>query len=348
VIAVLTLMLLGATLVVSLFDVNRHRTEARNAKLAEINDALRQATQALAREREFVGALLDNISEGVAACDGAGVLTRFNPATVDMVGGLGLEPLTAEQWATHYGLFHADGLTPMKPEDTPLQRAYSGETVQGVEIVIAPPAGPRRVVVCNGRALFDADGAKLGAVVAMHDVTERKRAEEQLRQLAHFDPLTGLPNRRLFNESLDKSLTLAGERGWQVAVLYLDLDDFKQVNDSAGHLAGDALLRQVAARLLGAVRVRDTVGRLGGDEFGVVLVIEGDAEALAARVAEKVHAALGAPFDIDGRETMCGASIGWTVFPTGGRDAESLLRDADRAMYAAKRERREQPSAKAG
>jgi diguanylate cyclase (GGDEF)-like protein/PAS domain S-box-containing protein len=337
VIAVFTLLLLGATLLVSLFDVTRARTQARGDRLAAANEELRRVTEALALERGFVGALLDNISEGIVACDENGRLSRFNPATVAMHGGLGVQPLAAEEWSAHYGLYHPDGTTPLAPSEMPLQRAFNGERVQDVEVVIAPAGGTRRVVVCNGRPLFDAAGARIGAVVAMHDVTERKHAEEQLRQLAHFDPLTGLPNRRLFLESLEKSLAHAAERGWQAAVLFVDLDNFKDVNDSAGHLAGDALLREVGARLLGAVRVRDTVGRLGGDEFGIVLVTQEDARALATRVAEKIRQALDVPFDLEGRATACGASIGSAAFPWDGRDTETLLRRADLAMYEAKR-----------
>jgi diguanylate cyclase (GGDEF)-like protein/PAS domain S-box-containing protein len=340
-VSVFAFMLLAATLLVSLFDVNRGRSEARSTTLAASNDALQRATDALAREREFISALLDNISEGIVACDDQGTLTLFNPAT-RAFHGLPMESLPAQDWPKHYSLFDADGTTPLATSETPLYRAFAGELVHGVEMVIAPNDLPRRTVVCNGRALLDREGRKLGAVVAMHDITERKHAEQQLKQLAHFDPLTGLPNRRQFQESLTNATALAGAQGWQVAVLFVDLDNFKDINDTLGHAVGDDLLRQVSQRLLGCLRVRDTVGRLGGDEFGIVLLAQEDAQGLALRVAAKLHAALRAPFVLEGHVATCTASIGMTAFPADATDAPSLVRYADLAMYEAKQAGRDQ------
>lgn len=315
--------------------------EAGSQPQAVGDAALQRATEALAREREFTSALLDNISEGIVACDDSGTLTLFNPATLSF-HGLPMEALPAQDWPRHYSLFHADGTTPLATSDTPLYRAFAGEHVHGVEIVIAPNNLPRRVVVCNGRALFDRDGRKLGAVVAMHDITERKHAEQQLKQLAHFDPLTGLPNRRQFMESLSNATALAEAQGWQVAVLFVDLDNFKDINDTLGHAVGDDLLRQVSLRLLGSLRMRDTVGRLGGDEFGVILLAPDDAQGLALRVAGKLHAALREPFVLEGHVATCTASIGMTAFPADATDTPSLVRYADLAMYEAKRAGRDQ------
>jgi diguanylate cyclase (GGDEF)-like protein/PAS domain S-box-containing protein len=159
------------------------------------------------------------------------------------------------------------------------------------------------------------------------DVTARMEAEEQLRHQAFHDPLTGLANRALFTDRVEHALVLRGG----VAVVFLDLDDFKAVNDSLGHLAGDALLQAVALRLTGALRPGDTIARLGGDEFAV-LFEEAGAAVSAADVAERVIAALQEPFDLDGREVFVTASIGIGV----GEDAEELLRSADVAMYRAK------------
>jgi diguanylate cyclase (GGDEF)-like protein/PAS domain S-box-containing protein len=340
-VSVFAFMLLAAALLVSLFDVDRGRSEARSEELSGMNAALQRATEALAREREFISALLDNISEGIVACDDAGTLTLFNPAT-RAFHGLPATALPAHEWPRHYSLFDADGTTPLATSQTPLYRAFAGEHVHGVEMVIAPHDQPRRTVVCNGRALLDRDGRKLGAVVAMHDITERKHAEQQLQQLAHFDPLTGLPNRRQFQASLANATALADRQGWQVAVLFVDLDNFKDINDTLGHAVGDELLRQVSQRLLGCLRVRDTVGRLGGDEFGIVLLAPEDAQGLAVLVAEKVHAALRVPFELEGHVTTCTASIGMTAFPADATDTPSLVRYADLAMYEAKQAGRDQ------
>ncbi len=167
------------------------------------------------------------------------------------------------------------------------------------------------------------------------DITERKAAEERLLQLAHYDSLTNLPNRKLFFESLERLLTQAEDNQWTVAVLFLDLDRFKLVNDTLGHATGDELLQRVAARLVECVRIRDVVGRLGGDEFALILPALDSADDAAA-VAAKVIQALTEPFDLAGHETFISASIGITVYPGDTGDAEALLRYADTAMYRAK------------
>ena len=167
------------------------------------------------------------------------------------------------------------------------------------------------------------------------DITERKAAEERLLQLAHYDSLTNLPNRKLFFESLERLLTQAEDNQWTVAVLFLDLDRFKLVNDTLGHATGDELLQRVAARLVECVRIRDVVGRLGGDEFALILPALDSADDAVA-VAAKVIQALAEPFDLAGHETFISASIGITVYPGDTGDAEALLRYADTAMYRAK------------
>jgi diguanylate cyclase (GGDEF)-like protein/PAS domain S-box-containing protein len=291
-----------------------------------------QVEGALEQEGEFLNALLDNITEGIVACDENGTLTVFNQATRDL-HGLPEAPLPPEQWAQHYDLYLADGVTRMDTAQIPLFRAFNGEQVRDMEMVIAPRDRPRRVVVCNGRALSNRAGDKLGAVVALHEITERKEAEQRLQQLAHFDALTGLPNRRLFHESLRSAMT--DQQEWLVFLLFLDLDNFKDINDSLGHAIGDELLRQVGERLQGCLRLRDTVARLGGDEFGVILLTPNDPQ-VATVVAEKIQATLGVPFDLEGHTVSTSASIGITAYPADTTDLHNLVRYADLAMYEAK------------
>ncbi|MBV8032676.1 MAG: GGDEF domain-containing protein, partial [Betaproteobacteria bacterium] len=155
------------------------------------------------------------------------------------------------------------------------------------------------------------------------------------RFLAHHDALTGLPNRRLLGDRLAQAVLQAQRRGSKVAAMLIDLDDFKRINDSAGHAAGDRVLREVAARLAGCVRKADTLSRHGGDEF-VVVISDAQTEADGQIVAEKVLAALGPPFGVDGTAFELGASIGISMFPRDASDAEALLRNADAAMYRAK------------
>ncbi|MDB5856217.1 MAG: hypothetical protein JWR22_4258 [Herminiimonas sp.] len=172
-------------------------------------------------------------------------------------------------------------------------------------------------------------------VNVIRNITDRKKAESRLKQLAHYDSLTGLPNRTLFFDTLRKSVASAAERGWHVVVMFIDLDNFKNVNDTLGHGVGDALLTQVSDRLVQCVRLRDTVGRLGGDEFALILGMQ-DAPRGAEIVAAKIRVALRAPFVINENEMTVTASIGITIYPEDSSDPEALIRFADTAMYKAK------------
>jgi diguanylate cyclase (GGDEF)-like protein/PAS domain S-box-containing protein len=172
-------------------------------------------------------------------------------------------------------------------------------------------------------------------VMVLRDITERRASEARLQHLAHYDALTGLPNRTLFHDTLEQALPLALSRGWTVAVLFIDLDHFKNVNDTLGHTVGDTLLVQFSQRLTQCVRIRDTVGRLGGDEFALILTME-DGPQGAAAVATKIQESLREPFDLDGHELTVTASIGITTFPDDTLDRDTLVKYADTAMYQAK------------
>ncbi|MDP1672017.1 MAG: PAS domain S-box protein [Burkholderiales bacterium] len=167
------------------------------------------------------------------------------------------------------------------------------------------------------------------------DVTEAKLSREQLAHLAHFDSLTGLPNRVLFNDRLRQAVAQARRNNWIIGILFLDLDRFKRVNDTLGHVTGDLLLKQVAARLTATLRPSDTVSRLSGDEFAVILP-ELWSPQNAGHVAQKVLRALAAPYDLDGNEVFISVSIGIALYPADSSEIETLLRNADAAMYGAK------------
>ncbi|NML59958.1 diguanylate cyclase [Massilia sp. RP-1-19] len=171
------------------------------------------------------------------------------------------------------------------------------------------------------------------------EVAERKLAEQRAHDLSIRDALTGLVNRRSLIQQLEHAVATCDRHQGECALLFLDLDRFKQVNDSLGHQAGDELLRQVAARLLASVRVSDVVTRLGGDEFVVLLEGKG-AAANAARVARKISVAHARPFDIDGHGVQTGTSIGIALYPQDAGNAAALMRNADRAMYYAKQNKR--------
>ena len=179
-------------------------------------------------------------------------------------------------------------------------------------------------------------GADWIIVGVIRDITERKEAERRLMRMAHYDALTDLPNRTLFAKTLSKTLTRAKGRGGSIALLFLDLDHFKIVNDTQGHPLGDELLCQVSERLIQSVRIRDTVARLGGDEFGIILAPR-DGQERARALAERIREVLRVPFKLKNNEVLVTASVGIAVYPDDATDAEGLVKYADTAMYQAKR-----------
>ncbi len=225
------------------------------------------------------------------------------------------------------------------------------------ECRLVRPNGQVRIVHIEA----EVDRNDAGRATSMHgvlqDITERKHAEDQIRQLANYDSLTALPNRRFFRDQFAASLERARQQGTQVAVLFIDVDRFKQINDTLGHQIGDQLLREVAKRLHTAVRESDTVARasleaagvaavfsgtagtsvarLGGDEFTVLLTDLADGDAVA-HVAQRLLESLRAPFSCGGHEVFATASIGVALYPQDGDDVETLVRKADIAMYAVK------------
>ncbi|MBT9513687.1 MAG: EAL domain-containing protein [Acidovorax sp.] len=195
-------------------------------------------------------------------------------------------------------------------------------------------------VSISGEPIFDADGTFTGYRGVARDITERKLAEAQIQRLAFYDELTGLPNRRLLMDRLERAVAASTREGCHGALLFLDLDNFKGINDTLGHEWGDRLLVQVGARVSACVRATDTVARLGGDEF--VVVIEGlhaeeaEAAAEAEAVAQKVLAALNQPYQVDGCEMHSTPSIGIALFLDAQQPVQELLKRADLAMYQAK------------
>jgi len=175
-----------------------------------------------------------------------------------------------------------------------------------------------------------------GGWVATHvDVTEQRKSEAKIIYMAQHDALTDLPNRALFQERLARALAITRGQGSSLAVLMLDLDRFKEVNDTLGHPAGDTLLQAVAARLRGCVREAAFIARLGGDEFAVIEYVANPA-AEAAALAEKIRVALGEPFDLGDHQVSAATSIGIAIAPADGEDSEKILKSADLALYSAK------------
>jgi diguanylate cyclase (GGDEF)-like protein/PAS domain S-box-containing protein len=198
------------------------------------------------------------------------------------------------------------------------------------------PDGTERWVESRGRALYGGDGTLVRVTGTSMDITERKQAEEALRHQALHDGLTGLPNRTLLQDRLSQAILAAQRENTPLSLLLVDLDRFKEINDTFGHHYGDLLLEQIGPRLRGVLRSTDTVARLGGDEFGILLPTNDAASAFV--VAQHLVEMLEAPFELDGQQMVeIGASIGIASYPAHGSDTATLLRLADVAMYVAKR-----------
>ena len=216
-----------------------------------------------------------------------------------------------------------------------MEGALNEDRPHDLEHRVVKPDGEVRVVHRRAEVVRGEDGEAVRMVGTVHDVTERKALEKQLQHQAMHDPLTGLPNRTLFTDRLRQALARAKRREGEVAVLFVDLDNFKVVNDSLGHKAGDRLLVAASRRMRALLRPEDTVARLGGDEF--VLLLEDAGAQDAVRVAERVLTGLREPLSLSGRRLVVNASIGVATGGANGKYAADLLRDADLAMYRGKR-----------
>jgi diguanylate cyclase (GGDEF)-like protein/PAS domain S-box-containing protein len=208
-----------------------------------------------------------------------------------------------------------------------------GESVPWLEVKFICLDG-REIDVEVASTPFTLNG-KQAVQSIFRDISERKLAEEHLEFLANFDPLTGLPNRRLFFDRIGQSLLNAKRQEHLVGLLYLDLDRFKEVNDSFGHAVGDLLLQEVSARLSQSLRLSDSVARMGGDEFTVILTKIVEPED-AAIVAQRIVNSLTKPFMLEGHSVSIGVSIGIGIYPIDGENPDTLMQKADTAMYRAK------------
>ncbi|MDQ3766936.1 MAG: EAL domain-containing protein [Actinomycetota bacterium] len=283
-------------------------------------------------ERTFLRVVLENLGDGIVACDAKGILTLFNRASREL-HNLPATPISSGEWAEHYDLRRVDGVTPLPTEEIPLYRAFRGEDVHNAEIVIAPKNDSPRALVVSGRSIHDGDGALLGAVVAMHDVTERRKAEAALSHQTMHDPLTALPNRLLLHDRIEHALAGRGRQQAPMALLVLNLDDFKSVNDSVGREAGDRVLVTFADRLEASLRPGDTIARLDGDEFAVLL--ENTTQDQAVAIATQILGIVRTPAPAHDQSISADASIGIVVSETEG-SSKDLLHNADLAMHAAK------------
>ncbi|MDP1998557.1 MAG: EAL domain-containing protein [Rhodoferax sp.] len=293
-----------------------------------------QREDALQQEKALLRSLIDAIPDLIFIKDENGVYLECNKATEQLIGFSRSEQIGK----TDFDFFDRETADKIRGHDS---KVINGGVAVLVEEWVTYPDGRRVLLEANKTPLFGSGGQVKGLVGISRDITARKQAESQIQALAFSDPLTGLPNRRLLMDRLDQALTATYRHDHQVALLFLDLDNFKTLNDTLGHQNGDSLLKQVAQRLTASVREGDTVARLGGDEFVVILEnLSNDAQDAATQaqgVTAKILGALGQSYEIEGHAHHSTVSIGVTLF--GGSERESIeepLKRAELAMYQAK------------
>jgi diguanylate cyclase (GGDEF)-like protein/PAS domain S-box-containing protein len=276
-------------------------------------------------------AIIHNAMDGIITIDEAGNILGFNPAA-ELIFGYAQQEILGRN------------VNILMPE--PLRSAHDGflqRYIRTGEAKIMGVSGREVTAVRKKGEQFPMEvsisemvlGGARYFVGIVRDITERKQAEQKIAHLAHYDYLTDLPNRVLFLSTLEHSIRLARRNDYKISVMFLDLDGFKQVNDTLGHEAGDLLLREVSKRLRHIIRESDTVARVGGDEFTFVLNSVASKEGVAL-VADKIVAALAEPFDLKGKQCHIGGSIGISIFPDDADDLGQLVSQADEAMYLSK------------
>lgn len=288
---------------------------------------------ALFLERERAEVTLNSIGDAVLCTNISGRITYLNQVAEGITGWSREEA----KGKPHTEVFRiVDGTTREAALDPILKAVEENRTVGlTANCILIRRDGAEFAIEDSAAPIHNRAGDIIGAVVVFHDVSETRATINRAAFLAEHDAVTGLPNRLLLHDRITQSIALARHHNRLLAVMFLDLDHFKRINDSMGHACGDALLQAVATRLQASVRSSDTVSRQGGDEF-VVLLSEIAHAADAAKSAEKLLQALSLPYSLDDRDVHIGGSIGISIYPEDGHDAETLLKNADMAMYHAK------------
>jgi diguanylate cyclase (GGDEF)-like protein/PAS domain S-box-containing protein len=285
------------------------------------------------QRRSDAGITLDSIGDGVLSTDVSGHVTYINPVAERMTGWLRAEahgrPFTE--------VFRLVDAATRASARNPMAQAVLLNGIVGLtpNCLLVRRDGTETAIEDSASPIHDRSGEVVGAVIVFRDVSTARATSEQTAHLAQHDFLTDLPNRLLLNDRLTQALALARRHGHRLAVLFLDLDGFKQVNDGLGHAVGDELLQSVARRLSACVRTSDTVSRQGGDEF-VTLLPHIEHREVAAASARRIIASLVPPHDVADHQLHVTATIGISICPDDGTDATSLITCADAAMYHGK------------
>jgi diguanylate cyclase (GGDEF)-like protein/PAS domain S-box-containing protein len=300
----------------------------------------KRAEDELRRTKIFLDAVVEHVPLPIIVKDVIGLetdargsrFTLFNRAYEELTGESRIQLIGK----TAHQLFPKERADLIARSDN--ETLQSEQAVTTSEHPIITSHNGTRLVKAKKTVIRDETGQPQYLLTVIDDVTERRRAEQRIMHMAHYDPLTDLPNRATFNDTMDATLDRAGASREQFAILSIDLDHFKDANDTHGHLVGDALLREVAGRLQSAGEGA-FLARVGGDEFAVILA-DGEQPAAAAALAERLLATFVEDFEVEGHQLKLGMSIGVAIYPTDGTNAKTLITNADVALYRAKAETR--------
>jgi diguanylate cyclase (GGDEF)-like protein len=279
--------------------------------------------------------ILRNINDGVIIVDRDGHVLDINPAARSILG-LGPRMQPDLTWAQMFCCIDDMGQNYKNAADLPLARARQGEKFANQVAIYRMPEQPDTILSINGQGLYDGNRQLVGGVITFRDITDIARKTSELQRMAQYDDLTGLPNRNLFTEQLARAIGRSQRKSAPLAVLFVDIDRFKSVNDTLGHDIGDDLLRQVAGRLRKHLRIGDFSGRWGGDEFVVCLEDFGEVRNAAA-AAQKLLLVLSEKYEIGNSEVFATPSIGIALYPESGDVADRLIKAADLAMCEARK-----------
>ncbi|HYD97567.1 MAG TPA: EAL domain-containing protein [Noviherbaspirillum sp.] len=314
-------------------ESNLNALSASNTRLLAASGERRAMEETLFHEHERAQVTLNSIADGVVTTDVDGKISYMNPAAETLSGW----PNAEAAGKTVHEVFKVVDTVTRQPLAYSLSPVLDGSTTATLppQIILVHRDGRESTVNNSCAPIHRRDGKVMGAVLVLHDVSALHAMTLKMSYVTQHDALTGLPNRFLLNDRLSQALALALPHNTRTALLFLDLDRFKHVNDTLGHAVGDRLLQEIADRLKRCKRDTDTVGRYGGDEFAILLPEIGDTLA-AARAAGQCLTAMTEPFSIDGHEIHISASIGISICPEDGQDSETIIRHAEAAMYQAK------------
>lgn len=322
----------GATLLLAL-GLLLFWNRALRRQVATRTASLTTALDSAQRYSDAVEDLYDHAPCGYHSIDTRGIIVRINQTELDWLGYT-REELVGKKHLSE--LLTAEGKELFRKEFARfLEQGY----LQDIEVDFVRKNGSILPILLNATAVKDENGDIVMSRATLYDMTERRSYEMALEHQATHDALTGLPNRNLLNDRINMAIAMARRTGKMAAVMFLDLDNFKYVNDSLGHDIGDTLLSHVAVRLRSVLREGDTVARYGGDEFMIVLTDVTHEEAVVD-VATKIFSAMRGSFSIDGHDLLMTPSVGISLFPRDGEDVRTLIRNADMAMYRAKQDGR--------